>query len=95
VYLTATREVMEEQLEPYSVDPAGFGAVAPAALAPEVTAQIAAALTGAKHPLIVTSYLGRDPSAVPSLRGRRPGEAADHDVAHRPGGLPPLRPSWR
>ena len=67
VYLTATREVMEERLEPYSVDPAGFGAVAPGALAPEVTAEIGAALAGAEHPLIVTTYLGRDPSAVPSL----------------------------
>ncbi|HEY6787258.1 MAG TPA: thiamine pyrophosphate-requiring protein [Trebonia sp.] len=67
VYLTAAREVMEERLEPYSVDPAGFGAVAPGALAPEVTAEIAAALAAAEHPLIVTSYLGRDPSAVPSL----------------------------
>jgi acetolactate synthase-1/2/3 large subunit len=67
VYLTATREVMEERLEPYSVDSAGFGAVAPAALAPEVTTEIATALAHAEHPLIVTSYLGRDPSAVPSL----------------------------
>jgi acetolactate synthase-1/2/3 large subunit len=67
VYLTAAREVMEERLEPYLVDPAGFGAVAPGALAPEVTAEIAAALAAAEHPLIVTSYLGRDPSAVPSL----------------------------
>ena len=33
----------------------------------EVTAEIATALAGARHPLIVTSYLGRDPSAVPSL----------------------------
>jgi acetolactate synthase-1/2/3 large subunit len=67
VYLTAVREVMEERLEPYAVDPAGFGAIAPAALAPEVTAEIAAALATAEHPLIVTSYLGRDPAAVPSL----------------------------
>jgi len=67
VYLTAVREVMEERLEPYSVDPAGFGAVAPAALAPDVVAEIGTALAAAQHPLIVTSYLGRDPSAVPSL----------------------------
>jgi len=67
VYLTAVREVMEEGLEPYSVDPAGFGAVAPAALAPEVAVEIGTALAAAEHPLIVTSYLGRDPSAVPSL----------------------------
>jgi acetolactate synthase I/II/III large subunit len=67
VYLTATREVMEEQLAPYTVDGAGFGAVAPAALTPEVTAEIASALAGAQRPLIVTSYLGRNPAAVPSL----------------------------
>ena len=37
------------------------------ALADEVTAEIATALAGAQHPLIVTSYLGRDPAAVPEL----------------------------
>jgi acetolactate synthase-1/2/3 large subunit len=67
VYLVGTREVMEEPVEPYSVNPGAFGAVAPAALTPEVTAEIATALAGARRPLIVTSYLGRDPSAVPKL----------------------------
>jgi len=67
VYLTGPREVMEEPVEPYAVDPATFGAVAPAALTEEVTAEIATALAGARHPLIVTSYLGRDPAAVPKL----------------------------
>jgi acetolactate synthase I/II/III large subunit len=67
VYLVGTREVMEERLEPYPADPAGYGAVAPAALAPEVTEEIATALAGARNPLIVTSYLGRDPAAVPKL----------------------------
>jgi acetolactate synthase I/II/III large subunit len=67
VYLVAAREVMEEQLAPYTVGSGSYGAVAPAALSQEVTAEIATALAGARHPLIVTSYLGRDPSAVPSL----------------------------
>jgi acetolactate synthase I/II/III large subunit len=67
VYLVGAREVMEEPVEPYSVDPAGFGAIAPAALTPEVTAEVATALARAKSPLIVTSYLGRNPAAVPSL----------------------------
>ena len=67
VYLTATREVMEEQLQPWSVDAAGFGAVAPMALTPEVVEEIATALAGAERPLIITSYLGRNPAAVPSL----------------------------
>jgi acetolactate synthase-1/2/3 large subunit len=67
VYLVAAREVMEEAVEPYTVDPVGYGPIAPAALTPDVTAEIAGALAGAKHPLIVTSYLGRNPAAVPSL----------------------------
>jgi acetolactate synthase I/II/III large subunit len=67
VYLTGAREVMEERIEPYQVDAGAYPPVAPAALTPEVTAEIATALAGARHPLIVTSYLGRDPAAVPSL----------------------------
>ena len=67
VYLTGPREVMEEPVAPYRVDRAYFGPVAPVALADEVTAESAAALAGARHPLVVTSYLGRDPAAVPEL----------------------------
>jgi acetolactate synthase I/II/III large subunit len=67
VYLIAPREVMEEPVRPYTVDRADFGPVAPAALADEVTAEIATALARAQHPLVVTSYLGRDPAAVPKL----------------------------
>ena len=67
VYLTGPREVMEEPVAPYRVDRAYFGPVAPVALADDVTAEIAAALAGARHPLVVTSYLGRDPAAVPEL----------------------------
>jgi acetolactate synthase I/II/III large subunit len=67
VYLTGPREVMEEPVAPYAVDRAYFRPVAPVALADEVTAEIAAALAGARHPLVVTSYLGRDPAAVPKL----------------------------
>jgi acetolactate synthase I/II/III large subunit len=67
VYLTGAREVMEEPVQPYAADPAAFSPTAPAALTGEVTAEIATALAGARHPLIVTSYLGRDPAAVPAL----------------------------
>jgi acetolactate synthase-1/2/3 large subunit len=67
VYLVGPREVMEEPLEPYAVDPAQFGPVAPAALTTEVTLQIATVLARARHPLIITSYLGRNPDAVPVL----------------------------
>jgi acetolactate synthase-1/2/3 large subunit len=67
VYLVAAREIMEEPVEPYQVDPGFYSPIAPVALTGEVTEQIATALAGAEHPLIVTSYLGRDPAAVPAL----------------------------
>jgi len=67
VYLVGPREVMEEPLEPYTVDPAQFRPVEPAALTAGVTAEIATALARARHPLIVTSYLGRNPDAVFAL----------------------------
>src|SRR5215472_13080904 len=69
-YLLAGREVMEETA------PAGPGGpgqrqwwspVAPMALAPQVADEIASALAGADAPLVVTSYLGRDPAAVAAL----------------------------
>ena len=58
---------MEEPVESYRVDPATFAPVRPVALDGEVVAEIATALAGARNPLIVTSYLGRDPHAVPKL----------------------------
>jgi acetolactate synthase-1/2/3 large subunit len=67
VYLTAAREVLEEQLPPQPPQGDWWDPVAPAALAPEVADEVAAALAGARSPLVVTSYLGRDPSAVPEL----------------------------
>jgi acetolactate synthase I/II/III large subunit len=67
VYLVGPREVMEEPLEPYTVDPAQFRPIEPAALPAAVATEIANALAGASHPLIVTSYLGRNPDAVPVL----------------------------
>ncbi len=67
VYLVGPREVMEEPAGPEDADPAHYRPVAPAPLAAEVAEQIAAALAAAARPLIVTSYLGRNPDAVPAL----------------------------
>jgi acetolactate synthase I/II/III large subunit len=67
VYLVGSREAMEEPVEPYAGDWASYGDIAPVALTEEVTAEIATALAQARRPLIVTSYLGRDPGAVPKL----------------------------
>jgi acetolactate synthase I/II/III large subunit len=67
VYLTAAREVLEEQLEPQPPEGDWWQPVSPAALAAEVVDEIADAIAGAHRPLVVTSYLGRDPAAVPEL----------------------------
>jgi acetolactate synthase I/II/III large subunit len=67
VYLVGPREVMEEQVEPYALEPGLYTPIAPAALAPEVTADIATALARARKPLVITSYLGSDPAAVGEL----------------------------
>ena len=67
VYLVGPREVMEEQVEPYVLEPGRYTPVAPMALAPEVTAEIATALAGARKPLVITSYLGSNPAAVGEL----------------------------
>ena len=67
VSLVGPREVMEKPAEAYAVDPADYPPAAPAGLAADVTAEIANALAAARNPLIVTSYLGRHPDAVPAL----------------------------
>jgi acetolactate synthase I/II/III large subunit len=67
VYLTAAREVLEEHLEPVPPEGDWWRPVAPTALAAEVADEIATAISGARAPLVVTSYLGRDPAAVPKL----------------------------
>jgi len=67
VYLVAAREVLEERLPPQPPQGDWWDPVAPAALAGEVADEIAAAVEDARSPLVVTSYLGRDPAAVPEL----------------------------
>lgn len=67
VYLTGAREVMEEEVTPSPPEPGRWRPVAPAPLPEAGIAEIAAALAGARRPLIVTTYLGRKPEAVPAL----------------------------
>ncbi|QBI54319.1 thiamine pyrophosphate-requiring protein [Streptomonospora litoralis] len=73
VYLVGAREVMEQHLDPAHTDDPRYHLqrttpIAPAALDPHTTDTIARALTQADNPLIVTSYLGRDPRAVTQLK---------------------------
>ena len=67
-YLMAAREVLEETLDATAnPDPAGWQPTAPAALPADKATEIALALAGAERPLVVTSYMGRTPAAVPVL----------------------------
>src|SRR5215472_14567739 len=68
VYLMAAREVLEEEVPSVPVDPADWQPIAPAALPPDRVAELAEDLARAKRPLVVTSYLGRNPAAVPELQ---------------------------
>jgi acetolactate synthase I/II/III large subunit len=67
VYLMAAREVMEEEAPPVAVDPAHWQPIAPCAISPAGVEAIARELLMAERPLVVTSYLGRNPQAVEEL----------------------------
>ena len=67
VYLMAGREVLEEEVEPVSLDVKQWQPIAPGALPAAGVAEIAQGLLNAQNPLIVTSYLGRSASAVAEL----------------------------
>ncbi len=68
VYLMGAREVMEEELaEPVTIDPGQWGALAPAALPEAAVETILDAVANTERPLVVTSYVGRNPEAVPEL----------------------------
>lgn len=67
VYLFGAREPMEEDIEPYSLVQEHWNPVGPAALTEDVVATIAEALVGAKEPLVVTGYSGRNHAAVGEL----------------------------
>lgn len=68
VYLMGAREVMEEELStPVAIEVADWQPISPAALPPDAIAPILDALSRAKRPLVVTSYLGRNHAAVAEL----------------------------
>jgi acetolactate synthase-1/2/3 large subunit len=67
VYLMGTREVMEAEAPRQSADPAAFPPIAPGALTADAIDRVLRDLLAAKRPLIVTTYLGRNPDAVGAL----------------------------
>ncbi|KAL4933335.1 putative thiamine pyrophosphate enzyme [Aspergillus undulatus] len=67
VYLVGAREVMEEEIEPYTVHPNTWKGVAPSALPAEGVELIASELAAAKEPLIIVGYSGRNARGVKEL----------------------------
>lgn len=67
VYLCGAREPMEEDIEPYKLDQTYWDPVEPAALSETAVKRISEALVGAKEPLIITGYSGRNHATVPAL----------------------------
>jgi acetolactate synthase-1/2/3 large subunit len=67
VYIMAPREVLEEEVEPVSLQANSWEPLAPSAVPAEMIREMADELLQAKKPLIVTSYLGRNAQAVSEL----------------------------
>jgi acetolactate synthase-1/2/3 large subunit len=67
VYVVGAREVMEATAEPVAIDLAEWRPIAPGAVGADDVEALARALQAAERPLVVTSYLGRDPRAVEQL----------------------------
>lgn len=66
-YLMAAREVMEEEVPVAKVDAAAWTVISPRALCAADVDAIVADLLQAKHPVVVTSYLGRSERAFAEL----------------------------
>ncbi|KAH7039577.1 thiamine pyrophosphate enzyme, N-terminal TPP binding domain-containing protein [Microdochium trichocladiopsis] len=66
-YLMGAREVMEEVIEPYQVNPLHWKPVRPSALPQRDVADLALMLVQATNPLVVTGYSGRNHAAVKAL----------------------------
>ena len=66
-YLMAAREVFEEEIPPTAVDPSRWQPIAPLSLPEPGLTELVESLLAAKRPLVVTSYLGRNPAAVAEL----------------------------
>jgi thiamine pyrophosphate-dependent acetolactate synthase large subunit-like protein len=67
VYVTGAREVMEEEITPYSLDQSVWEPVIPTALPQEALELIVPALVEAEKPLIIVGYTGRNHATVDIL----------------------------
>lgn len=60
VYLVGAREVMEQDITPYSIDQSLWDPIELGGLPPKAAKQIAEALLGADKPLLITGFSGRN-----------------------------------
>lgn len=67
VYLVGSREVLEEEIEPYTIEQKHWGGVRAAALPQEAVELLANELASAERPLVVVGYTGRNENAVTEL----------------------------
>jgi acetolactate synthase-1/2/3 large subunit len=67
VYLMGAREVMAEEVPRVMLSPADWPFLTPGALPSANVNALVDELLAARRPLVVTSYLGRNPRAVPEL----------------------------
>jgi acetolactate synthase-1/2/3 large subunit len=67
VYLMGPREVMEEETDPVTINTALWEPISPSAIPPNSIKELVADLLKAKKPLVITSYLGRNPETVEGL----------------------------
>lgn len=96
VYLTGSREAMEEEIAPYSLNQAFWTPAENGSLMPRQVATVAEALVQAKQPLVITGYGARNHALVGALielantvKGLRVLDAAGSDMC-----FPASHPSW-
>lgn len=96
VYLCAAREVMEAEIKPYTLNQELWDPIELGGLPANAVKKIAEALAGAKEPLIVTGYSGRNhkvPDALVKLankiQGLRVVDAGGSDMC-----FPADHPAW-
>ena len=76
VYLAGAREVLAQEIQPYSLRQEQWVPIGPSALPQDAVQDISTALVQAERPLIITGYSGRDrrtPALLVQLAGAIPG----------------------
>lgn len=67
VYLCGAREVMEADIEPYSLRQSDWGPIELGGIPTRAADEIAEALAGAERPLVISGYAGRNHAFPPAL----------------------------